>query len=194
MKNVILFDVGGVLLQWKDEWLFDEISHELDIPFEEIKDKFNANISELFIGKISEEQFWNKISDGVKINHEIISQTFLKRSILDTKVLNLARSIKKQGFDIGILSNITPETRRILPKQWIDEFDHVFFSDQIKLAKPDPKIFSYIKEKLSEHQIVFIDDKQENVDAAKRYGIKSILFEEYQSLREELAKQILVAS
>lgn len=194
MKNVILFDVGGVLLQWKDKWLFDEISHELDIPFEEIKDKFNANISELFIGKISEEQFWNKISDGVKINHEIISQTFLKRSILDTKVLNLARSIKKQGFDIGILSNITPETRRILPKQWIDEFDHVFFSDQIKLAKPDPKIFSYIKEKLSEHQIVFIDDKQENVDAAKRYGIKSILFEEYQSLREELAKQILVAS
>ncbi|MGY5152208.1 MAG: HAD family hydrolase [Candidatus Nitrosopumilus sp. bin_6a] len=194
MKNVILFDVGGVLLQWKDEWLFDEISHELDIPFEEIKDKFNANISELFIGKISEEQFWNKISDGVKINHEIISQTFLKRSILDTKVLNLARSIKKQGFDIGILSNITPETRRILPKQWIDEFDHVFFSDQIKLAKPDPKIFSYIKEKLSEHQIVFIDDKQENVDAAKRYGIKSILFEEYQSLSEELAKQILVAS
>lgn len=193
MKNVILFDVGGVLLQWKDEWLFDEISHELDIPFEEIKDKFNANISELFIGKISEEQFWNKISDGVKINHEIISQTFLKRSILDTKVLNLARSIKKQGFDIGILSNITPETRRILPKQWIDEFDHVFFSDQIKLAKPDPKIFSYVKEKLSEHQIVFIDDKQENVDAAKRYGIKSILFEEYQSLREELAKQILVA-
>lgn len=193
MKNVILFDVGGVLLQWKDKWLFDEISHELDIPFEEIKDKFNANISELFIGKISEEQFWNKISDGVKINHEIISQTFLKRSILDTKVLNLARSIKKQGFDIGILSNITPETRRILPKQWIDEFDHVFFSDQIKLAKPDPKIFSYIKEKLSEHQIVFIDDKQENVDAAKRYGIKSILFEEYQSLREELAKQILVA-
>ena len=140
MKNVILFDVGGVLLQWKDKWLFDEISHELDIPFEEIKDKFNANISELFIGKISEEQFWNKISDGGKINHEIISQTFLKRSMLDTKVLNLARSIKKQGFDIGILSNITPETRRILPKQWIDEFDHVFFSDQIKLAKPDPKI------------------------------------------------------
>lgn len=193
MKNVILFDVGGVLLQWKDKWLFDEISHELDIPFEEIKDKFNANISELFIGKISEEQFWNKISDGGKINHEIISQTFLKRSMLDTKVLNLARSIKKQGFDIGILSNITPETRRILPKQWIDEFDHVFFSDQIKLAKPDPKIFLYVKEKLSEHQIVFIDDKQENVDAAKRYGIKSILFEEYQSLHEELAKQILVA-
>ncbi|MFB5632885.1 MAG: hypothetical protein ACE5Q9_06125 [Nitrosopumilus sp.] len=58
MKNVILFDVGGVLLQWKDKWLFDEISQEIDIPFEKIKEGFNANISELFVGKISEKQFW----------------------------------------------------------------------------------------------------------------------------------------
>ena len=193
MKNVILFDVGGVLLRWKDKWLFDEVSQELDIPFEKIKERFNANISELFIGKISENQFWEKIMEGKKINPKIISQTFKKRSTLNNKVLNLARSMKKHGFDIGILSNITPETRRILSKQWIEEFDHVFFSDEIKLAKPDPEIFSYVKNKLSGHQIIFIDDKQENVDAAKRHGIQSILFEEYHALRKDLTKQILVA-
>lgn len=185
--------MGGVLLQWKDKWLFDEVSQELKIPFEKIKDRFNANISELFVGKISEKQFWHKILDGQKINPQIISQTFQKRSRLDYNILHLARSIKKRGFDIGILSNITPETRRILPKNWIEEFDHVFFSDQIKLAKPDPEIFSYVKNQLSEHQIIFIDDKQENVDAAKRHGIQSILFEEYHSLRDDLTKHILVA-
>ena len=192
MRNIILFDVGGVLLQWKDKWLFDEISQELDIPFEKIKEEFNANISELFVGKISEKQFWQKIIEGKKINPEIISQTFQKRSMLDYNVLNLAHSMKKQGFDIGILSNITPETRKILPKHWLNEFDNVFFSDQIKLAKPDPQIFSYVKEKLSDHHIIFIDDKQENVDAGNRHGIQSILFEECNSLRDELTKRILV--
>jgi putative hydrolase of the HAD superfamily len=193
LKSVILFDVGGVLLQWKDKWLFDEVTSQLDIPSHEFKDVFDAHISELFVGKISEQEFWQKIIGGTKIIPDIISQTFQKRSILDYNVLDLARSMKKHGFDIGILSNITPETRKILPKQWIEEFDHVFFSDQIKLAKPDPEIFSYVKERLSEYEILFIDDKQENVDAANRHGIQSILFEEYNSLRDELTKHILVA-
>ncbi len=184
--------MGGVLLQWKDNWLFDEVSQKLDIPFEKLKERFNENISELFVGKITEKQFWCRIIDGKMINPEIISQTFKTRSMLDYNVLNLALSMKKSGFGIGILSNITPETRRIIPKDWLKEFDHVFFSDQVKLAKPDPEIFSYVKEKLADHHIIFIDDKQENVDVANRHGIQSILFKEYNSLLEELTKHVLV--
>jgi hypothetical protein len=28
MRKVVLFDMGGVLLQWKDEWLFEEITKQ----------------------------------------------------------------------------------------------------------------------------------------------------------------------
>ena len=34
VTKVILFDIGGVLINWKDEWLYQEISKQLQIPFE----------------------------------------------------------------------------------------------------------------------------------------------------------------
>ncbi len=189
MKTVVLFDVGGVLLQWKDEWLFEEITRQSKTPFDKIKDHFNANISDLFVGGITEKQFWQKIPGLKKINPKIICQTFQERSKIDRQIFNLACSLKRQGHDIGILSNITPETRQILSKNWISEFDHIFFSDLIKLAKPDSKIFSYVTERLSDHEIIFIDDKKENVDAAKRHGIHSILFREHRSLTQQIIKE-----
>ncbi len=189
LRKVILFDVGGVLLKWKDQWLFDEISKQSKIPFDRIKDHFNANISELFEGKITEKQFWKKIPGANQIHPKIISKTFHRLSKPDDQILNLAYSLKKQGFETGILSNITPETRQILPKKWTYEFDHVFFSDQIKLSKPDSKIFSYVTERLSNHEIIFIDDKKENISAAKKHGIYSILFGEYQSLKYQIMKK-----
>lgn len=189
MRKVVLFDMGGVLLQWKDEWLFEEITKQSRTPFDKIKDHFNANISDLFVGRITEKQFWQKIPGLKKINPKIISQTFQGRSKIDEKIFNLACSLKRQGYDIGILSNITPETRQILSKNWISEFDHIFFSDLIRLAKPDSKIFSYVTERLSDYEIIFIDDKKENVDAAKRHGIHSILFREHRSVTQQIIKE-----
>ena len=180
--------MGGVLFKWKDQWLFDEVSRQSKIPFDTIKDGFDANISELFVGNVSEKQFWYKVTGTDTVNPQIISETFHDKSLLDEQILNLALTLKKNGLDIGILSNVTPETRQILPSNWIGEFDHVFFSDEIKLAKPDPEIFSYVAKKLPECDIIFIDDKQENIDAGRSHGIHSILFSEYESLREDIMK------
>ena len=38
MKTV-LFDLGGVLINWNDDWLYDEISSQMGKPFNEIKSK-----------------------------------------------------------------------------------------------------------------------------------------------------------
>lgn len=48
-----------------------------------------------------------------------------------------------------------------------------------KLRKPDKKAFELILERLKvrPEESIFIDDKQENIDAAEKLGIKTILFE-----------------
>ena len=48
MQNVILFDLGGVIINWNDDWLYDEITSQLKQPFEKIKSKYNANLCSLF--------------------------------------------------------------------------------------------------------------------------------------------------
>ena len=177
MTKVILFDIGGVLINWKDEWLFEEISKQLQMPFQKIESKFNANLCSLFESKINEKEFWNLVLGcGDKIDHKIISKTFLKMSSINFDFLNFAKSLKNNGYDIGILSNLTPETSECIENNLLKEFDYHFYSNTLKMSKPNPEIYQYVCDQIHSKDILFIDDKQENLDTAKLFGIDTILF------------------
>ena len=177
MQNVILFDLGGVIINWNDDWLYDEITSQLKQPFEKIKSKYNANLCSLFESKINESEFWDLVlgSDNI-IDDKIISKTFLKKSSINYDFLNFAKSLKTNGQSIGILSNLTPETSTCIEKNLLEDFDYHFYSNSIKLSKPNPEIYRYVCEQIDSQKVLFIDDKQENLDAAKVFGMETLLF------------------
>ena len=177
MQNVILFDLGGVIINWNDDWLYDEITSQLNQPFEKIKSKYNANLCNLFESKINESEFWDLVlgSDNI-IDDKIISKTFLKKSSINYDFLNFAKSLKTNGQSIGILSNLTPETSTCIEKNLLEDFDYHFYSNSIKLSKPNPEIYQYVCEQINSQKILFVDDKQENLDAAKVFGMETLLF------------------
>ena len=177
MQNVILFDLGGVIINWNDDWLYDEITSQLKQPFEKIKSKYNANLCSLFESKINESEFWDLVlgSDNI-IDDKIISKTFLKKSSINYDFLNFAKSLKTNGQSIGILSNLTPETSTCIEKNLLEDFDYHFYSNSIKLSKPNPEIYQYVCEQINSQKILFVDDKQENLDAAKVFGMETLLF------------------
>ena len=177
MQNVILFDLGGVIINWNDDWLYDEITSQLKQPFEKIKSKYNANLCSLFESKINESEFWDLVlgSDNI-IDDKIISKTFLKKSSINYDFLNFAKSLKTNGQLIGILSNLTPETSTCIEKNLLEDFDYHFYSNSIKLSKPNPEIYRYVCEQINSQKILFIDDKQENLDAARVFGMETLLF------------------
>ena len=177
MNKVILFDLGGVLINWQDDWLYDEISLQLNMPFNQIKSKFNSNLCSLFESKINEHEFWNLVlGNDNKIDNKIISKTFLKMSSINFDFLNFAKSLKNNGYDIGILSNLTPETSECIENNLLREFDYHFYSNTLKMSKPNPEIYQYVCDQIHSKDILFIDDKQENLDTAKLFGIDTILF------------------
>lgn len=177
MAKVVLFDIGGVLINWKDEWLFEEISKQLQMPFQKIESKFNANLCSLFESKINEKEFWNLVLGyGDKIDHKIISKTFLKMSSINYDFLNFAKSLKTDENHIGILSNLTPDTSTCIPHSLLNDFDYLFYSNSLKMSKPHAEIYQHVCSKIPSKNILFIDDKQENLDAAKLFGMETILF------------------
>ena len=177
MNSVILFDLGGVLINWNDDWLYDEISLQLKKPFEQIKSKFNANLCSLFESKIDEGEFWNIVlGPDNDIDKKIISKTFLKKSSINEKFLAFAKSLKNNGHLIGILSNLTPETSMCIDKNQLKDFDYHFYSNSLKMSKPNNEIYQHVCDHISSKNILFIDDKQENLNAAESYGIDTILF------------------
>ena len=161
MTKVILFDIGGVLINWKDEWLFTEISEQLKMPFEKIESKFNANLCSLFESKINEKEFWNLVLGyDNKIDHKIISKTFLKMSSINYDFLNFAKSLKTDENHIGILSNLTPDTSTCIPHSLLDDFDYLFYSNTLKMSKPHAEIYRHVCSKIPSKDILFIDESR----------------------------------
>ena len=177
MNSVILFDLGGVLINWNDDWLYDEISLQLNKPFNKIKTKFNDALCSLFESKIDEGEFWNIVlGPDNDIDKKIISKTFLKKSSINEKFLAFAKSLKNNGHLIGILSNLTPETSMCIDKNQLKDFDYHFYSNSLKMSKPNNEIYQHVCDHIPSKNILFIDDKQENLNVAESYGIDTILF------------------
>ena len=56
-----------------------------------------------------------------------------------------------------------------------DLFEQVWYSNEVKMRKPDPKIFEYAlaQANLRPEETMFLDDLQQNVDAALSVGIQA---------------------
>ena len=95
-------------------------------------------------------------------------------------LVDRVRSLRQEGYTTGIITNNVKEFgdgwRGLIP---VDElFDFVVDSSSVGIRKPDPRIFQLALERLgdiSAGQVLFLDDYQANVDAARDLGLQAIL-------------------
>ncbi|AJM93256.1 MULTISPECIES: HAD family phosphatase [Nitrosopumilus] len=191
----ILFDIGGVLVDWHMSWITSEVSTRFDIKEDLIISAFDKHLPELDSGKINESNFWRKIaietkSDSLKNTKESLWDTyFRKNAVPKTEVKKFSVDLKQNGFTIGIISNIEKVTHNIV-NDWniISHFEYQFMSYQIGLSKPDPRIYEHVIQRLpySVDEILFIDDKPSNVESAENCGMSSIHFRNLDDLQSAL--------
>jgi HAD superfamily hydrolase (TIGR01509 family) len=115
-----------------------------------------------------------------------------------TGTVDILSELRERKVSIYALSNWSAETfpfaqRRFEFLQW---FRAIFLSAEVRLVKPDPRIFIRFCETfaLRPEQLVYIDDLQHNVEAARRIGMHGIRFSDPASLREELVQFGLLRS
>lgn len=100
---------------------------------------------------------------------------------------------------IAILTNNVPLLRETLPEiaPRLPELfgEHIYFSCDFRIGKPDPALFLKVAERLdaSPVECLFTDDKLENVEGARRAGMQGIHFTNETTLRTELARAGIVA-
>jgi len=191
----VLFDIGGVLVDWHMSWITSEVSKRFDIKEDLIISAFDEHLPKLDSGKIEESNFWYNVatdteSDLLKNTQESLWDTyFRKNAIPNSDVQKLSVDLKNNGFTIGIISNIEKVTHGVVD-DWdmLSHFEHKFMSYQIGFSKPDPRIYEHVIEKLpfSADELLFIDDKPSNVESAKNCGIESIHFTNFDNLKSSL--------
>lgn len=117
----------------------------------------------------------------------------LKKSVgADPHMYTLIDQLKAKGIRVGMLSNIDNRyTKLIRGFGFYDPFEPCLLSCEMGLEKPAPQAYELLlkKTELPAAEIVFIDDKLENVQAAQAMGIDAILFKSEPQLRAELIRR-----
>lgn len=90
-----------------------------------------------------------------------------------------------------VLSNLDLESLAILKENFPDIFalfDGIVVSGMVNSKKPNPQIFMHLLNtyNLQSHNSIFIDDKIENVIAAKQLGITGIWCDDHKNVEKEL--------
>lgn len=195
MIKGIIFDVGGVLHTEEMKHVHRDIADTLGISRElerEIWDELDPKHS---TGKITEEEFWQeflKKSNAKKPlpRESLLAREQTRRYTIIAEVIDLVKALKALGYKLAILSNTIKIHADINKKAGLyKEFPLLILSYEVGLRKPDPQIFKLALEKLETEpeETIYIDDKEENVEAARNMGINSILFQNSKQLKQSLA-------
>lgn len=148
----------------------------------------------------SDTDFWLEFakSKGIHLPKDWSQQytAILKESVgVDPNMYTLIDELKERGICIGMLSNIDDRyTKLIRDFGFYEPFEPCLLSCEMGLEKPDPKAYELLLKtiNLPAKEIVFIEDKADNVEAAQKMGIDAILFKSPQQLREEFTKRDLL--
>lgn len=199
IKNVV-FDVGNVLVSFCWRELMDDlgIAKELQGVFE--KTVFGSHLwGELDRGVIEEAEVLKMLREE---NKEHLAEFDLIWSNRDKLVkpfdyaVEMMKTLKEKGLKVYLLSNYPKDLFTMHTEcgrfPFMDFVDGKVVSGFVQLVKPDREIYEYLLDTydLKAEECVFIDDRAENVEAAKAIGINGIWFWDYEQAWGELEKMI----
>ncbi|MFA6353432.1 MAG: HAD family phosphatase [Candidatus Paceibacterota bacterium] len=198
--KVIIFDLGGVLVPEKRDFIDDHISRLLKITKNNLRKLYKNINNKLTKGEVSLGQFYSKILKKIKVEKEITSSELVQKHIelykkcqkRNINVLRLIEKLKKK-YLVVCLVNTEIEIAKINKEAGLyDIFSKSFISTDMKIMKPNLNIYKTVLRQLGvkSKEVVFIDDKEKNVKAAKTLGINGILFTNVKDLKISL-KRIL---
>jgi 2-haloacid dehalogenase len=183
--ETIIFDLGGVLVDWNPEYVY--------------LNEFNGDRKKMqwFFDNICTSS-WNEEQDGgypmADANEERINlfpkykklikmfygrwEEMLKGEIGET--VEILHKLKRKKFKLIALTNWSAETFPVAVKKFkfLKLFDGIVVSGKVKMLKPFPEIYNYTLKKygLIANKSIFIDDRISNVDGAIKCGINGIQF------------------
>lgn len=192
--KALLFDMGGVLSGDMVKPLFIHLAKKHP---ESEREKLLSAHSRL-------GDFWKRFKTDIAYKEDAYWSDVIKAEGLTESVEELKVGMRevivvfpstfkvisqlKQGYILGICSNHAVEWFADVAEKCglydVFEKEQVIVSQAVGAAKPSPEIFQHaynaLKKKdpaLKREEVVFVDDKLANVDAAKKFGFQSFRFD-----------------
>jgi 2-haloacid dehalogenase len=185
IKNII-FDLGGVLIDWNPEYVYLEVfggdSKKMQWFFDEICTMdWNENqdagyplqqATEDRVKMFPQYEQWIRMYYGRW-------EEMLGDSISETVVI-LNKLLKKPDYRVAALTNWSAETFPVALErfEFLHRFEGIVVSGTEKTRKPFPEIYQLTLDRFGfkAEESLFIDDNLRNIEAAAEMGIHIIHF------------------
>jgi len=182
MIQAIVFDFGGVLMRTEDpagrrQWEARLGLAEYDLD----RAVFHSEAADrATVGEAPESAIWQSVASVYQLSPEelaALQSDFWSGDKLDQDLLALLAALRPQ-YKTAILSNYWPNGRDLIGRiSGLEQIvDVIFISSEERLAKPDPRLYQRVTERLGvpPAETVLVDDFVANIDGARAAGWQTI--------------------
>ncbi|WP_428950025.1 HAD family hydrolase [Streptomyces sp. cg35] len=191
-RHIVLFDLFGVIARHQRPGALQKMAARCHAPTRTFTEAYWACRPPYDAGRHSASAYWTAVLRTLSLPHDADTIEELRLTDIDSwsrvddRMVAYVRSLRDVA-EVALLSNIPSDHADVFltAQPWLHELDHVAFSGKIGAAKPDPAAFHHCVTALqaAPADFLFIDDREENVGAARAIGMEGHVF----TGREELA-------
>lgn len=197
--EAVIFDVGNVLIEWNPERFYDkaigierrkQMFAELDMHDMNNDIDLGAPFKQRIYDFAEEHPKWG---DEIRMWHD---NWFDMASPAIDHSWRLLRALRAKGIQVFALSNFGvdnwPPAVKVYPV--LGEFDREFVSGRMQMVKPFNRIYEKVEEDtgIEPDRLIFTDDREDNIAAAKARGWKTHLFTDPQGWADRLVAEGLL--
>lgn len=198
MINTIIFDLGGVLIDWNPKHLYRKIFKD-----EQEIDNFLNTVctsdwnEEQDAGRTLQEATETLVKEHPEHEDNIRAYYSRWEEMLGGAIegtVDIFRKLREsKQFKIYALTNWSIETFPVAQERYefLKWFDGVVMSGEEKNRKPFPEFYKVLLDRyqVKPEEALFIDDNVRNIKAAKELGIDSIPFVNPEQLNRDLKER-----
>jgi putative hydrolase of the HAD superfamily len=196
--KAVIFDFGGVLLRTEDPGGRREWEKRLGLQTGELdRIVFGSDTTDRsMVGLATQDDVWQRVAARLDLDDETLQELrrdFWSGDRLDVELVQFVRELHRR-CKTAILSNAWPGARRAFVQRFGlgEAVDEIIVSSEECIAKPDARIYRIAAERLgvAPQEALFVDDMEENVEAARAIGMRGIRFSNTRQAIAEIQKHL----
>lgn len=197
--EAVVFDIGNVLIGWDPEGFYDsvvgkdrrrELFAEVDLDGMNERVDLGDDFRQAVYAKADEHPEWQ---NEIRLWHDRwieMAQPAIEHSA------KLLRALRAKGVPVFALSNFGITSFEIAKSAYpvLQEFDRLYVSGHMGVIKPDPVIYERLENDsgVTPQQLLFADDRANNIEAALARGWQAHLFTEPKGFADRLVGEGLL--
>ncbi|WTW99675.1 HAD family phosphatase [Streptomycetaceae bacterium NBC_01309] len=190
-RRIVLFDLFGVIACHQRPGALGRMAASCHAPADAFSTAYWACRPPYDAGRLSASDYWTAVLHrlGLAADADAIEELRLADidswSRVDSRMVAYALSLRGVA-EVALLSNIPSDHADafVAAQPWLHKLDHVAFSGKIEVAKPAAAAFHHcaVAMRAAPADFLFVDDREENVRAARATGMNGHLFTDRDAL------------